>query len=246
MTNKDPGVRSQELDISSYCRELESYLCRKNGGHLIRVVGPSFELVSGWAERGVPLKVAFRGVDRCCERQHTKGRRRRPVRIEFCEADVLDAFDEWTRAVGVTAAQTDDTGGEAAPRKPSLPQHLDRALSRLIASAAAAERSSAFHDAVAAVAKRLADAAGEAKHARGDTRDRLIAGVHALDAALLRAAVHEVERDPARAETLRREAEEELAPFRGRLSPDVRDRALASAYHRLVREALGLPVLTYE
>ena len=39
-----------------FCREIETYLCKKNDGHLIRVVGPSFELVSGWAERGVPLK----------------------------------------------------------------------------------------------------------------------------------------------------------------------------------------------
>ena len=45
---------------TEYCREIETYLCRKNDGHLIRVVGPSFELVSGWAAQGVPLKVALR------------------------------------------------------------------------------------------------------------------------------------------------------------------------------------------
>ena len=52
------------MEPSEYCREIEAYLCRKNDGHLIRIVGPSFERVSGWAERGVPLKVAFRGIDR--------------------------------------------------------------------------------------------------------------------------------------------------------------------------------------
>ena len=83
-----------------YCREIESYLCQKNGGHLIRVVGPSFEMVSKWAAEGVPLKVAFRGIDRYCERYYKKGPRRRPVRIDFCEADVLDVFDEWRRASG--------------------------------------------------------------------------------------------------------------------------------------------------
>ena len=86
-----------------YCREIESYLCQKNGGHLIRVVGPSFEMVSKWAADGVPLKVAFRGIDRYCERHDKKGPRRRPVRIDFCEADVLDVFDEWRRALGLTA-----------------------------------------------------------------------------------------------------------------------------------------------
>lgn len=233
------------IEVSAYCREIESYLCRKNAGHLIRVVGPSFEMVSGWAERGIPLKVAFRGVDRCCERYYAKGTRRRPVRIEFCEADVLDAFDEWRRAVGV-AGPADDADAEAAPRKASLAQHLERVLARLIAPSAGTGRSAAFHDAMAVAAQGVAEIVAEARHARGDARDRIIARVQALDVDLLQAAVREVEHDAARAQALKREAEEELAPFRGRMAPDVRDRALAAAYHRLVREALGLPVLVYE
>src|ERR687897_546053 len=89
---------------ASYVRDIEAYLCRKNDGHLIRIVGPAFEQVSGWAKQGVPLKVACSGIDRYFERYYRKGPRRRPVRIEFCDADVLDAFDDWRRAVGVTAA----------------------------------------------------------------------------------------------------------------------------------------------
>ena len=49
---------------------------------------------------GVPLAVAFRGIDRYCERYYAKGPRRRPVRVEFCEADILELFDDWRRAVG--------------------------------------------------------------------------------------------------------------------------------------------------
>ena len=74
-------------------------------GHLIRVVGPSFEIVSGWAAQGVPLKVAFAGIDRYFERYYRKGPRRRPVKIDFCDADVLDAFDEWRRALGLGGAR---------------------------------------------------------------------------------------------------------------------------------------------
>ena len=42
-----------------YCRQVEAYLCKKNGGHLVRIVGPAFEQVRDWAAQGVPLKVAF-------------------------------------------------------------------------------------------------------------------------------------------------------------------------------------------
>ena len=79
---------------------IEAHLCRRNGGHLVRLVGPAFETVVGWARQGIPVKVACRGIDRFFDCDLAKHRtRRRPVRIEFCEADVLDAFDEWRRAV---------------------------------------------------------------------------------------------------------------------------------------------------
>jgi len=39
------GTRSR-VDTAAYCRDIETYLCRKNDGHLIRIVGPSFEIVS--------------------------------------------------------------------------------------------------------------------------------------------------------------------------------------------------------
>src|SRR6266536_838615 len=100
------------IDSAEYCREIEAYLCRKNEGHLIRIAGPVFEQVSGWAAQGVPLTVAFRGIDRYCERYYAKGPRRRPVRIEFCEADVLDVFDEWRRAVGVPSVGSSESGDE--------------------------------------------------------------------------------------------------------------------------------------
>ena len=48
------------------------------------------------------LKVAFRGIDRSVARHAAKHGRRRPLRIDFCEADVLDVFDEWLRATGLT------------------------------------------------------------------------------------------------------------------------------------------------
>src|SRR5262249_13412826 len=56
-----------------------------------------------WAEQGISLKVAFKGIDRYFDRQQHKPRRR-PVPLQFCEADILDAFAEWKRAVGLSAS----------------------------------------------------------------------------------------------------------------------------------------------
>ena len=38
------GIADYRVQIADYCRDIETYLCRKNDGHLIRVVGPSFDL----------------------------------------------------------------------------------------------------------------------------------------------------------------------------------------------------------
>ena len=96
------------------------YLCRKNEGHLIRIVGPAFEQVCGWSARGIPLRLAMSGIDRYFERYYAKGPRRRPVRIEFCEADVLDVFDEWKRSVGVSGKRQGgaDSAGDEQRRGP--------------------------------------------------------------------------------------------------------------------------------
>lgn len=233
------------MDPAEYCREIETYLCRKNEGHLIRIVGPQFEQVCGWAQLGVPLKIAFRGIDQYCERYYAKGPRRRPVRIEFCEADILDLFDGWRRAVGVAASAGGSTTiEEPAPRRPSLAGHVERAIARLTASRAGGNRSARFEARVDAVLSELDRLGADAKHTRGDGRARVIERLATLDVDLLAAASDEI--DPHQATALKREAEAELAPFGSRMAPEVRDRAIGAAYHRLVREALGLPVLGYE
>ena len=55
--NADPAAEHDE-DAGAYCRAIEAHLCRKNDGHLIRISGPAFDLVRGWAEQGIPLRVA--------------------------------------------------------------------------------------------------------------------------------------------------------------------------------------------
>jgi len=50
-------------DADAFCREVEAHLCRRNAGHLVRIVGPAFEMVAGWAAQGMPLKVALRIIE---------------------------------------------------------------------------------------------------------------------------------------------------------------------------------------
>ena len=232
------------MDISEYCRELESYLCQKNDGHLVRVVGPSFDLVSRWARDGVPFKVACRGIDRYFERYYRRGPRRRPVRSDFCEADVLEVFDQWSRATGLTSgAGLGEAEPRAGRRGPSLPEHLERALLRLTNARVVGTLGEAADPLIDEVSGGLDQARRAPGGLRGEARRQLIDRLAAMDATLAALACDAIGADLLQG--LRRDADEELAAFRDQMLPDRFAHALDVAVNRLVLARLGLPTLTF-
>jgi hypothetical protein len=232
------------LDPAQYCRAIETYLCQKNDGHLIRVVGPSFDLVSRWASDGIPLKVAFSGIDRCFDRYYRKGPRRRPVRIDFCEADVRDVFDEWRRATGLIALPSTLQDGVGPARKGmSLPEHLARVVTRLTNARATGGLGPSADVLIDELSRELDRTRERSGGVRGDARKAALARLEAADRALLACAVERMD-DSERA-ALEREAEQELTAFRSRLSPDAFQRARQAAVDQLVRDKFGLPTITF-
>jgi hypothetical protein len=235
------GAAANPSDVAQYCRQLETYLCQKNGGHLIRIVGPAFEQVRGWAVRGVPLKIALRGIDQYCERQRARAPRPRPVRIEFCEADILQLFDDWRRALGVTDAAAEEI---RTPRKPGLAAHIEKVIARLIAVRGGESRPVVPTEEVDEIVRALDDLNARASGARGEARIAVLDRLNALDRRLMEAAVRNI--DPAVAARLRDEAAEELAGFGQRIAPEARAAAIDAAFLRLVRETAKLPRVAYE
>ena len=247
------------MDIDEYCREIEAHLCRRNGGHLVRVAGPAFDMVRGWAQRGIPLKVALQGIDRYVDRSSARGMRRRPARVEFCEADVLDAFDAWRRAVGVYRADAEHpVAGEPQPgegtedadrdaprgrHRESLSTHLDRVIVRLT-SLRSGDVPDAWDAALEELVRALDAMHPAARRARGEARERLLAELDALDARLIEraraAAGEQVLTD------VSREATSELEPFATRLSPAAYAAAHRRCETRILRERLRLPTIPLE
>jgi hypothetical protein len=238
--------------VEDYCRQVEAYLCRKNDGHLIRIVGPAFEQVCGWAAKGVPLKVVMRGIDRYFDRYYAKGPRRRPIRIEFCEHDVLDAFDDWRRALGITVAEaaeadptpsTDVTVSPAQSRRhASLPAHLERVVARLTALRGGEDRS--LDATLDEIVYEIDLARAGAKAIRGDARQTLIERLRALDRRLLDAA--HAHCDAPTLDAITAEADADLAPFRGRMAPETYEHSRRAAIERLLRERRKLPTVSFE
>jgi len=236
--------------IGDYCREIETYLCRKNDGHLIRVTGPSFDLVAGWARQGVPLKVACAGIDRSFDRYYRKGPRRRPVKIDFCEADILDVFDEWRRAVGISSSLRSPgvSSQSLSPQSPSarhsLPAHLERVVLRLSEGRARGALGPAFDALIDRVSAELETARARTGGVRGEVRQELIARLAELDTELLQQAQALLD-SPTRT-ALSNEVEESLVPFRAGMAPESLARARQGALDALVRERFRLPRIAFD
>jgi hypothetical protein len=241
------GEKQTAVNPQEYCREIEAYLCRKNDGHLIRIVGPSFERVCGWAAQGIPFKIACQGIDAYFVRYYAKGPRRRPVQIDFCEHDILDAFDAWRRAIGVRlpgAAATDDDL-RTKKHKRSLPEHLDRVCERVTARRAGMTPPPPDFDAVLdGITKEAAAFHALPGPLRGETRERITSRLVELDRMMLDAARAHV--NPAALASMHAEAEEQLLPFRDRMPSDAYQRAIDAAVDRLLREREQLPTLIFE
>lgn len=255
------------MTTADYVRTIESHVCQKNDGHLIRVVGPAFEIVSQWERDGIPLKVALRGIDRYFERYYRAGPKRRPVRVEFCDMDVLEVFEEWRRAVGVSArssaretpppfgaevapaavvnaTEPEDTGESPGSRGPSLPSHLRRALLKLSSARVAGTIGPHMDGVIDRVAEELDAVRAQSGGVRGEARRALIERLAALDRELLAAAAEGL--SATTLEALGAEAAGEIASFRDRLSADAFASAVTRSRDRLLRERLGLPVLTFD
>ena len=237
------------IDLGDYCRQVEAHLTRVNGGHLVRIVGPGFMLVRQWADEGVPLSAVFRGIEQKAER-HKAGAAKRPLRIEFCEADVREVYETWRRAIGVGASadaevadDTPQTDRGSGPARRATTRELDRAVERLVAVVGRLDRSESFRDGVNDVLDRLLVIRDEVKGTRGAARETLLAPLLELDRNLITLARGAVAPDVLA--SIRGEAERDLEPFRGRWSADAWQQAMDVTIDRNVRAHVGLPDLSH-
>lgn len=232
------------VDLGDYCRRVEDYLTRVNGGHLVRIVGPGFAVVRQWADDGIPLSVVCRGIDLKAER-HRAGRARRPLRIEFCEADVRDVYEGWRRAVGLAGREPAPAAGDPGQRRrrPSLSRHLQRVIDRLGRLAGALELPGAVREAAAGALSDVAALRDESRGVRGAAREAIVGRLGEVDQRLLaqvRAATSRTALDE-----MTTDAERELMSFRDRLAADAWQRAVDVSVGRLLRDRYRLPVIDF-
>ena len=232
------------MDQGVYCRDVESYLCRRNDGHLIRIVGPAFELVCTWAQKQIPLSVVHKAIDRVVGRRESSGIVRRPLRIEYCEDDVMELFLEWRRAVGTSSDNNLQTDDANMSRRFSLVAHLDRVILELTKWHSQNKQPAQTVDAVKNIIEKLDGLRSGAKRATGAERNCLIEELRKIDRLLLLAGWENL--SPSTSKALQIEAEEALSAYRDRMTDQVFKGAVRSEIDRLLRDRLSFPRIKFE
>jgi hypothetical protein len=125
----------------------------------------------------------------------------------------------------------------------SLSAHLKRAMLRLTNARVAGHLGLEADGVIDRISVELDVARASARGLRGEARCALINRLVQLDAELLEIARTAL--DESQQKTLERDADLELAGFRGSMLPDAYRRAREAALNSLIRERLNLPVLTF-
>ncbi len=246
------------MNTGEYCRAVESFLCRKNDGHLIRVVGPAFEMVCGWKRTGIPLSIIERAIEKRYLRYLADGSRRRPLRIEFCERDVLELFDQWRRAVGAPHAadqrarmalfesKSEPNAEERSPRT-ALETHLDNVIQRLEFWSEKRPITSTDTELSQQIFKALEFlrvCRKSVKDLRGNARQEVIVRLKLYDEELL--ASIRASADQTLIQRLGSEARASLEPFRSRMASEPYENAVTIATDRLLVNHFRLPSLSLD
>jgi hypothetical protein len=240
------------LNYFNYFSEIEETFNRRRGKYLF--LSPlDWALIESWQERGVPLHVILRGIEKVFDGVDSQPKRRRSVKsLMYCREEIEAQYEEWLeRQVGKSQPNGNGDGGssssgvgEAAKSErenslfsdENLKAHLENAARSL--EAAQAKAKGELRETLLRVSARLAEL--EKNFADAESLEQSLNDLEQLiDAALLQTAADEKTLAPLKAET-----EKRMAQYRGRMEKEVFDRTFDLMLLKHLREAAEIPRLS--
>jgi hypothetical protein len=241
------------LNYFNYFTELEEAFVRRRGKHLW--LGPvDWALMESWKERGVPLYVAIRGVERAFDSYESKPRHRSVKSLMYCREEVEAQYAEWLESkVGAggdgdgsgAAAAGADTTGEGLPfPRPAIEAHLSRAREALseVCGRLNGPGDAAISECFARVAALLQEIETDLAQSVRPDAEKLEQSLAHLERQLddaIRAHASTVDMSAAQAYT-----EEQLVSYRKRMDQTTYDQTFNNLLLKRLREGYGLPRLS--
>jgi hypothetical protein len=246
------------MNYFNYFTEIEDVFIRRRGKHLW--LSPmDWALMESWKEKGVPLHVALRGVERAFDSFDAKPHRHRSVKsLMYCQEEVEAQYAEWLDAQIGASHDAGHVNGdhkaleeETVAQDAALPftcahiiQHL--AHTRLSLSHLSEERNNAINDDFCEALKRASVRLEEIERGFSSStcleveklEDSLTSLETLLDDALLKSF------PSAQFESIRREVAAQLEPYRLRMNRETYEQTFDNLLMKRLREMAQVPRLS--
>ena len=209
-------------------------------------------LIESWKGMGVPLHVALRGIERAFDSFEAKPRRRSVKSLLYCQEEVEAQFAEWQEAQVGAAEQKN---GERALQKQvddshlpfsraAILEHMERVGAALlqICDQRKKRRKDDLCDALSRAISRLKELEEDFKRAARPDAEKLEDALTSLEKMLDEALLASLSSRELTA--ARREAEEQLQPYRSRMERAVFEQTLENLLLKRLRDSHGLPRLS--
>jgi len=213
----------------NYFTGIEDHFQRARGTHLFLLSPLDWALIENWKAAAIPLEAVLRGIDEAFAKWRARKTKTRMVNsLAYCSQAVLEA-----------AQKMAGSGAERMPKSTESPFAIDE-LTDFVSGAAAKIRLIG-EPSYAGVADRLDAIARDMQSLAADLEDleRLLTSLEEKMVALARSGMA----DEALVE-IRRELENEIRPFRGKMTADQISMLERRYLDNAVLERAGLPRLS--
>ncbi|HEX8733937.1 MAG TPA: hypothetical protein VF721_01350 [Pyrinomonadaceae bacterium] len=229
------------MNYFNYFSEIEETFNRRRGKYLF--LSPlDWALIEAWQQRGVPLHIILRGIEKVFDGVDSQPKRRRTVKsLMYCREEIEAQYEEWLeRQVGKSAANGDGETAETE-RESSLfsdeniKTHLENAARQL--RQAQAKAKGELREVLLRAANRLAEL--EKNFNDAEALEQSLGDLEQLiDAALLETADEKI------LAALKAETGKQMAQYRGKMEKEVFERTFDLMLLKTLREAAEIPRLS--
>jgi hypothetical protein len=228
------------LNYFNYFSEIEETFNRRRGKHLF--LSPlDWALIETWQQRGVPLHVVLRGIEKVFDGVDSQPKRKRTVKsLMYCREEIEALHQEWLeRQIGKN--QTNGNGESFAGKEDSLlpadsiKAHLENVKGEL--TLARRKAAGELKEALTRVISRLSEL--EKNYADAESLENSLSDLEKLiDETLLKTT------DETTLESFKEEINKQLASYRGKMEREVFAQTFELMLLKKLRESANIPRLS--
>lgn len=230
------------MNYFNYFTEIEDLFVRRRGKHIF--LSPlDWALIESWKERGVPLHVALRGIEKTFESYESRPRKRSIKTLFYCQEEVEAQYADWLNSqVGSNADEVKESVIDSSQRddsnlpfpRESILKHLSDAqecLSQIKTQRKPEDEFSETLERVIAQLKSLKEDFGKTKQPNAESLETSLTSLEKLlDESLLKSlSATEIARE-------QEEVERELKAYRGKIDTAVYEQTFNNLLLKRLRE----------